>query len=132
MILRKKYLLLTLLFFVIEVCIALFIKDKFIRPYLGDVLVVVFMYCFVRSFFRIKIRLAILAVLLFSYLIEVLQYFNFVSLLNLEKYRIAKIVLGSTFSWGDLICYTVGALAILAIEEKWKFRKKLFSILKRE
>ena len=118
MILRKKYLLLTIILFITEVCIALFVKDKFIRPYLGDVLVVIFMYCFVRAFFKIKVNLAIISVLLFSYIIEILQYFNLVSLLNLEKYKIAKIVLGSTFSWGDILCYTIGALVILFFEKK--------------
>ena len=37
---NKIYFRLTVILFLIEVAIALFIKDRFIRPYLGDVLVV--------------------------------------------------------------------------------------------
>lgn len=37
---NKKYFLIAILVFVIEVMIAIFLHDKFVRPYLGDVLVV--------------------------------------------------------------------------------------------
>ena len=35
----------------IEICIALFIRDSFIRPYVGDMLVTVLICCFVRFVF---------------------------------------------------------------------------------
>ncbi|WP_313805616.1 DUF2809 domain-containing protein [Flavobacterium sp.] len=56
-------------------------------------------------------------VLLFSYLIELLQYFNFVHLLGLEESKIAKIVLGSSFEWLDLVAYTAGGLIIILAEK---------------
>ena len=34
--------------FIIEAIIAVFIHDNFIRPYFGDVLVVVLIYCFIK------------------------------------------------------------------------------------
>ena len=48
--LNKTYLTLAVFIFVIEVLIALYVHDNFIRPYVGDVLVVILMYCFVKSF----------------------------------------------------------------------------------
>ena len=46
---RKTYFILSILLFIIEVLIALFAHDEFIRPYVGDLLVVVLLYCLVKS-----------------------------------------------------------------------------------
>lgn len=94
--------------------IALFINDGFIRPYIGDVLVVILIYCFIRmlfSFSRIKVALG---VLVFSYCVEFAQYFNIISIFRLQHYRIARIVIGTSFSVFDLVAYTVG-IALLFI-----------------
>ena len=42
--------------FVVETLIALFVRDAFIRPYMGDVLVVILVYCFVRMFITRPLR----------------------------------------------------------------------------
>lgn len=67
---NRKYFALASLVFVMEVCIALFVKDKFVRPYVGDVLVVILMYCFVKSFFKWNVNTVALGVLAFAFLIE--------------------------------------------------------------
>ena len=36
--------------FLIEGAIAIWVHDRFVRPYMGDVLVAVLVYCFVRIF----------------------------------------------------------------------------------
>ena len=92
----------------VEVFIALFIKDDLIRPYLGDVLVTMLIYCFVRSFFKIGIFPALLFVLAFSFFIEFLQYLNLIEKLGLQYSKLARAVLGTSFSWLDLLCYTIG------------------------
>ena len=43
----KKSFIIAIFTFLIEVIIALFINDKIIRPFVGDILVVVFMYYFI-------------------------------------------------------------------------------------
>ncbi|HIB66328.1 MAG TPA: DUF2809 domain-containing protein, partial [Phycisphaerales bacterium] len=40
------YLVLTLLLLAVEVYIGLYVRDSFIRPFVGDMLVVVLLYCF--------------------------------------------------------------------------------------
>jgi uncharacterized membrane protein len=45
-----RYFALTLLVFGIELFIALAVRDALIRPFIGDALVVVLIYCFVRRF----------------------------------------------------------------------------------
>ena len=116
------YFILTILLFVTEVLIAAYLHDDFIRPYAGDFLVVILIYCFVRSFIQAPVVPVALAVLAFSYLMETLQYFNLVKLLGLEHSRIANIVIGNYFTWVDIIAYTLG-IAFTIFIEKIRFRK---------
>lgn len=102
--------------FTIEVLIALFMHDGFVRPYVGDVIVVMLIYCALRVAFPTGIRLLPLYVFLFATTVEVLQYFDFVSLLGLGDITIAKIMLGSTFSFPDILCYLLGCLIVGAGE----------------
>jgi hypothetical protein len=108
-----KYFILTLLLLAIEFLIALYVHDTFIRPYMGDVLVVILLYCLVKSFFKTPVLPTAIGVLLFSYLIETLQYFNIVDVLGLGHSKVARIVIGSSFSWLDILSYTAGIVAIL-------------------
>lgn len=98
---RPTYLILTILLFAIEVCIAHFVHDKIVRPYLGDVLVVILIYCFLRGFFNISVIAASVATLLLAFAVEFLQLFNAVGVLGLEHSRIARTVIGTSFSWLD-------------------------------
>lgn len=107
---RLKYLAAFLILFAAEVLIALFVHDGFVRPYLGDVLVVILLYFFVRIIIPEGIRLLPLYIFLFAAVIEVLQYFDFVDLIGLGGNRIARIILGTTFSFADILCYAVGCL----------------------
>ncbi len=113
---NKAYFFLTLLLFVTEVIIAAYLHDAIIRPYGGDFLVVILIYCFVKSFLNTNVKATALAVLLFSYLIETLQYFQLVDMLGLEKSKIARIVIGTSFAWTDLLAYTLGVLLVLIVE----------------
>ena len=115
---NKNYFVLTLLFFLIEVLIALYINDTFIRPYIGDVLVVILIYCFIKSFFKCSINAVALFVLIFSFTVEFLQYVNIVDKLGLGNYKVARIVIGTSFSWADLICYTVGIGIVILVEKQ--------------
>lgn len=112
---NNKFFLLTLLLFITEVLIALFVKDRFVRPYVGDYLVVMLIYCFVRTFLNSPVLPTAIAVLLFAYLIETLQYFRLVDRLGLEHNIIAKTVIGYGFSWIDMLAYTLGIITILLL-----------------
>lgn len=115
---NKKYFYLTLLLFLIEVFIAIFSNDNLIRPLLGDVLVVILIYCFLRAFLNINSSIVALSVFAFSCTIEILQYFNFVKNLGLQKYKILAVALGSTFDWKDIIAYAIGTVIVLSLENK--------------
>lgn len=112
----KKYLFPTAILFVIEACIALFVKDTIVRPFVGDVLVVALIYCFFRIFLDISYRKLAPVVFLFACLIEVLQYFDYVALMRLENNRVISVILGRTFEWIDFAAYFTGFLLIISIE----------------
>ena len=107
---RIRYGLLFGILLLTEICIALFVKDRFIRPYGGDILVTVLICCFIRIFLPDKLPWLPLYVFLFAAAVEIGQYFNFVSLVGLGHIRFFRILLGTTFSAADLVCYLIGCL----------------------
>lgn len=120
----KTYFGLTILLFVVEVLIALFLHDNFVRPYVGDVLVVMLIYCFVKSFLDVPEFVLAIGVLLFVFAIEFLQYIKIVHVLGLEKSELMRTVLGTSFAWLDLLAYVVGIGIVLAAE-KYIWQKQL-------
>ena len=101
----------------VEVCIALFVHDAFVRPYVGDMLVTLLLCCMCRVAFPDEIRLLPVFVFLFAACVEIGQYFDVVALLGLADNRILSIALGRTFSWMDLVCYAVGCMVAFTLDE---------------
>jgi DNA integrity scanning protein DisA with diadenylate cyclase activity len=104
----------------VEIAIAVFIRDNFIRPFFGDVLVVILIYCAIAAFWRIKKKPVAIGIFIFACIVEVLQYFNFVQILNLQNNQVASIVLGTSFDWRDILAYAIGTIVNLLIPEKRK------------
>jgi hypothetical protein len=116
------YALIALVIFVVEVLIALYVDDRFIRPFGGDILVVILIACIVRIFSPDKIPLLALWVFIFSVAVEIAQYLDVVSLLGLQDITFFVIIIGTSFSFIDIACYAVGC-AIFFIAEKLIHRK---------
>lgn len=114
---NKNYFYLTITLFLTEVLIALFVKDTLIRPFLGDVLVVILIYCFLRIFLKINYWKTAIGVLLFAFMIEILQYFDYVKLLGLENNRLFSVIMGRTFEILDFAAYFAGFLLIISAEK---------------
>lgn len=109
---RANYLVAFIILLVIEILIALYIHDNFIRPYLGDMLVVALVYCFIRIFIPNGVRMMTLYVFIFSASIEVLQYFRFIEVIGFKNNTFLRVILGSVFDFKDIICYGIGCLII--------------------
>lgn len=114
---QYRYFIFAVILFAIEVYIALFVHDEIIRPHIGDLLVVILIYCFLRSFLNLPVLVIAIATLLFSYIVEVLQYFNLVQILELQNSKLARIIIGTSFSWLDILSYTIGIIIVLLIEK---------------
>ncbi|MEP6017162.1 MAG: DUF2809 domain-containing protein [Paracoccaceae bacterium] len=107
------YLYCTILLFLIELTIALYFDDAFIRSYVGDVLVVILIYTLLRTFLRIPILPTAIGVLIFSFFVEILQYFQIVDVLGLQSITFARVVIGTSFDYKDLAAYSCGFLLLL-------------------
>jgi hypothetical protein len=99
-----------------EIIIALWVRDPVIRPYGGDFLATILVYCLLRSVVQTRVGPAAAAALLVSYLIEGMQYLDALHRLGWQHSRVLRVVLGSHFAWGDMLAYTLGTLAVLLLE----------------
>ena len=123
--LRMGYGLAALLLFVIEVLIALFVRDRFIRPYGGDILVTLLICCVIRVILPRGYRLPVGGgVLLFAILVEIGQYFGLVYLLGLGHIKFFRILMGTGFSWWDMVCYAAGCILFMAVDALLPSSKK--------
>ena len=113
---RIVYGILTFLLLFIEVLIALFVHDCIIRPYVGDILVVILLYTFVRIWIPEKIRLLQLYIFLFASCVELLQMIHIVEILGVENNTFLRVLMGSVFDVQDILCYGIGC-TILGIYE---------------
>lgn len=120
-----RYFTLATAIFITEVLIALYVRDQFVRPYMGDVLVVILLYCLVRAFLILPARPLALSVLVLSFAVEGLQYLQWVEWLGLSEYTLARTLMGTTFQWMDLVAYSVGFLMICGVES---FRQKRVAV----
>ena len=113
---RWPYILAFLALLLIEIYIGVFVRDRFIRPYFGDVLVTALLCCLCRAVYPKGLRLLPVYVFAFSAVVEVTQYFDLVKLLGWENNTLISILMGRSFAWADILCYAVGCAAFWAAE----------------
>lgn len=102
--------------FALEVYIGAKVHDTFVRPYLGDVLVVMLVHAIVRTFVTFRWRLVLPGVVVFAFAVEGLQAIHMADRLGLRPGGIAAIVLGSQADGKDLLCYLAGGLLVGGLE----------------
>ncbi len=84
--LNFKYLISSIVLLFVLIFIAMFVKDQFIRPFIGDVLVVIWMYLVLKSFLDLKYKTAASIVLVFAFSIDrLLQNADFPNYCVLQK-----------------------------------------------
>lgn len=113
---RILYAVATLFLLLIEVIIALYVHDDFIRPYVGDVLVVIVIYTFIRIIVSEKCKLIPLFLFIFAAGVELLQLANIVEILGVADNKFLKILIGSVFDIKDIVCYAVGCVILCMYE----------------
>jgi hypothetical protein len=90
--------------------------------FIGDILWALMIWFGVRFLFiRRPIKWSTVASLLFCYAIEFSQLYKAPWIDNLRHTLFGRLVLGDTFLWGDMLCYTIGVgigvLTELGIQE---------------
>ncbi len=120
---RTVYALLFVALFFIEVIIALFVHDNFVRPYIGDLLVTVLLCAFLRIFIPEKIKALPIFVFVFSVLVEFAQYIDIVKLLGFENNKFLSVIIGRSFSVIDIIYYALGCILFFFLDRYIILRK---------
>ncbi len=115
---NKNYFILTVLFLIAEVLIAVYLKTGFIRHTFGDYLAVILLFYLTKSFVDINSFKIAIGVLCFAFLIEFLQLTNYLVLFNLQNNHLVKVILGSTFEFSDLLAYILGIITVIIFEYK--------------
>lgn len=98
----------------IEILIALFVHDEFVRPYFGDVLAVVCVYFFTRILLPEKPRYLSLFATAFAFIAELVQLTPLSEVLPSPL----SVIVGGTFDLKDLACYLVGGTACFLADKK--------------
>lgn len=114
--LNRPYALAALILLAIEVLIALFVRDTFVRPYVGDALAVTFVYCTLRAATPLRLWPALAISYVIACAVEASQYFHLLDHLGLANNTIARTVLGYGFELADFAAYAAGAAGVLVVE----------------
>ena len=109
---RAAYFWIFLGLLAVEILIGAFVHDRFIRPYMGDVLVTMLLCCLGRTLFSRDFSWLSAAVFGFSVIVECSQCIDIPAL----EGTLLGIILGSTFDWADILCYGIGCLVFSAAE----------------
>ena len=115
---KRRYLTIFVLVLVTEVAIAVFHFHRFVRGFLGDVLVIPLLYTLLRTFLSIPRKRTLYGVLCFAFLIEILQLFRLGERLGIAS-EILLIIIGSVFDPLDLVAYAFGFMSVLYLESQF-------------
>jgi Protein of unknown function (DUF2809) len=123
---KIKYLIISCSILIIEITIAVFVNDQFIRPIFGDYLASILVFYLLATFLKTDLNKIAILSLLISYIIEFLQYIHILKILHLDKIKILNILLGNSFSWTDMLAYTFGIMTVVLIHNYKKINHEPF------
>lgn len=116
--LHLLWLLAAIALFAVEVIIATKLNHlHFIRAYFGDFLVVMLVYSAVKAFWNVEAKRLALGVFVFACVVELAQLFRLADVLQLTGW--ARAVLGTSFSFHDILMYAAGCLCIWWLDIRW-------------
>lgn len=119
---RAPYLIAAIALLAVEIYIGMYVRDAFIRPYGGDILVAALLCCLWRCVFPKGGAWMPLGMFFFCAGVEAVQLLNLPALLVIEGTLLA-IIMGSSFSWLDILCYGAGCAVFALIE--WMVRREV-------
>lgn len=101
--------------FAIEIIIGLYVHDQFVRPYIGDMLVVVLLWALVRMIIPFRAVWLSGAIYVFAVLVELSQMIPLVDFLEIEN-RLIRVLMGTSFAVGDLFAYAAGCIVTAIVD----------------
>ena len=112
---RSIYAAAALSLLILEILIALYVRDAFIRPYGGDILVTMLLCCLLRAVLLYRMPCLPLWVFLFALAVEFAQAAGIASLIP-DGWTVIRIAVGSSFSVWDIVCYGAGCILFWGTE----------------
>jgi len=103
--------------FIAEVLVATtFSRVVFIRSYISDFLVVILLYHVIKVFHDSSPSILAASVFIFACGVEVSQHFHLVDALGLRRGSLLYILIGTSFSWIDILAYFLGVLTSFLVD----------------
>ena len=106
--LDKRSLVAASIILAIEVAIALWVEDDLVRPYGGDVLAVVLVFCSLRTLYAWPAAALAAVAFAIACVVELGQALALVARLGLLDNALARTVIGTQFDWADVLAYALG------------------------
>lgn len=101
--------------FAVEIIIGLYVHDQFVRPYIGDMIVVVLLWALVRMIIPFRAVWLSGAIYVFAVLVELSQMIPLVDFLEIEN-RLIRVLMGTSFAVGDLFAYAAGCIVTAIVD----------------
>jgi hypothetical protein len=106
-----------LLVFALEVAIGIgAVGGSFVRGSVGDMLVIILIYCLLRAAFNLVPIQATAIAVAAGFVAEALQSVHLADLIGLKPGSMLYIIVGNTASLSDLVMYLLGGLMALALD----------------
>ncbi|MFV0519826.1 MAG: DUF2809 domain-containing protein [Lachnospirales bacterium] len=115
---RVNYLIIFLILLAIEIFIGVYVRDTFIRPYVGDMLIVILLYFGVRIFIPHKVKKLPIYIFAFAFFVEAIQLIDITAFIPFLNTPFFRIILGSTFDIADIFAYGAGTLVLIFYDYK--------------
>lgn len=112
---RRYYFLWSILLLMIECFIAYYVHDAVIRPYVGDILVIILLSCMGRILSPDKPKYIGLYMMIVGIVVEMMQGLSLLECWGIQN-RVLEILLGATFDKVDILCYVAGGTLFTIIE----------------
>ena len=109
---RIIYILISNVLIGVEFIIGLFVHDRIVRPYVGDIIVVVILYAIVRAILPEIKHFLSAYVFIFAFAYEFTQMLPLVDVLGIQN-GFMRALMGTSFSWVDIACYLIGCALCL-------------------
>lgn len=122
---KVRHLLIVVFVFIAEILVATtFAHISFIRSFISDFLVVMLIYHLIKVVVKVTPWRLAVAVFVFSCGVEISQYFHLTDALGLRRGSLVSVLLGNSFSWGDIVMYALGCATSYAIDSRFLSKSK--------
>lgn len=113
---RPGYAALAAIVLIVEIGIALFVRDRWIRPHGGDVLAVILVYLAVRAVTRWSVGTSVAVALGVAVAVELGQYIGILRYIGLDHVPAVRVIMGTGFDPADFVSYGIGGLIVMVVE----------------